>query len=531
MPSGKSRFVVPFPRLGNDRSGPFDQQKPGTCPKSLNVWTLDPSTDSYRGGVRPVLKSIGSLGGAPYHWCKASYLDGSSITQTGIAVVYPSGCRISLTGADWGTPPEITGAGASVGTNFSSCAVYQTNLVLARGGTNAVYTVLPADADTTLTATTAGTAPTKCGVVVTHADRLWLMGDTDHPSRVYASAVGDMFDWDYADPTEGGAFESTGAEGSILSDAVIAGISHDDNWLFIGCRDAIWASNGNPKIGGLRKIHDSLGPLTNRAWCKGEGPTGSNDTYIMTRAGFGVILQGSLQFENLSDSANIRDLKGLNPGTPTSGGHLTGGDNVVVGYDSRWKQVHIFVDPSSGSDYGYAFDVRTGAFWPQDFSSTVSLIPTMPRLQTAQRSTALPISSGGSVYQFDSAEPQSTGGNETFDSELYYMVPLAHDGDEGILHTLTASLAEGSENVDWGVYVADTAEQAFRAAEDDTTNSSPDFAGAQWSATSSRLLNYVQHVRMKGGWACVKIWDVAGKRWLIETLFAEVLPSGRRRVG
>jgi hypothetical protein len=528
MPSGKSRFVVPFPRLGNDRSGPFDQQKPGTTPKSLNVWTLDPSTDSYRGGVRPVLKSIGSVGGAGFHWCRATYLDGSSITQSGIAVAHGGGCSISLTGADWGTPPDLT---ESVGTDFSSCAVYQQYLVLARGGTTAYTKSLPAGADTVLTAT-AGTAPTKCGIVVTHADRLWLMGDTDSPSRVRASAVGDMFDWDYADPTEGGAFESTGAEGSILSDAVIAGISHDDNWLFIGCRDAIWASNGNPKIGGLRKIHDSLGPLTNRAWCKGEGPTGSNDTYIMTRAGFGVIRQGSLQFEMLSDGPNMRDLKGLNPGTPTSAGDLSGGDDVVVGYDSRWKQVHIFVNPSSGSDYGYAFDVRTGAFWPQDFSSTISLIPTMPKLQTEQRSTALLISSGGSVFQFDSAESQ--GGvalNETFDSELYYMVPLAHDGDEGILHTITATLAEGSENVDWGVYVADTAEQAFRFAEDDTTNSSPDFAGAQWSATSSRLLNYVQHVRMKGGWACVKIWDVDGKRWLIETLFAEVLPSGRRRVG
>jgi len=496
----------------------------------LNTWGLDPSTDRYRGGVRPVLKSIGSLGGAPYHWCKASYLDGSSVTQTGIAVVYGGGCRISLTGADWGTPPEIA---KTVSTNFASCAVYQQYLVLARGGTTTVYTTLPSDGNGDLTATpiTGGTAPTKCGIVVTHADRLWLMGDTDNPSRVRASAVGDMFDYNYADPTEGGAFESTGAEGSILSGAVIAAISHDDNWLFIGTNDSIWASNGNPKIGGLTRVHDTLGPLTNRAWCKGEGPTGSSDTYIMTRAGFGVIRQGSLQFEMLSDGPNIRDLKGLNPGTPSNAGDLTGGDEVVVGYDSRWKQVHIFVNPSSGSDYGYAFDVRTGAFWPQDFSSTISLIPTMPKLQTEQRSTALPISSGGSVYQFDSAEPQSTGGNETFDSELYYMVPLAQDGDEGILHTLTASLAEGSENVDWGVYVADTAEQAFRAAEDDTTNTSPNFAGAQWSATSSRLLNYVQHVRMKGGWACVKIWDVAGKRWLIETLFAEVLPSGRRRVG
>ncbi len=527
MPSGKSRFVVPIPLGGLDRSGPFDQQKPGTTPLSLNVVALDPSTDRYRGGVRPVFKSIGSVGGEPYHWCSATYLDGSSVTQSGIAVAYDGGCRISLTGADWGTPPKIT---QTVSSNFSSCAVYQQYLVLARGGTTAYTKSLPAGADTVLTAT-AGTAPTKCGIVVTHADRLWLMGDTDNPSRVRASAVGDMFDWDYADPTEGGAFESTGAEGSILSDAVIAGISHDDNWLFMGCRDAIWASNGNPKIGGLRKIHDSLGPLTNRAWCKGEGPTGSNDTYIMTRAGFGVIRQGSLQFENLSDVANIRDLKGLNPGTPSNAGDLTSGDEVVVGYDSRFKMILIAVNPQSGSDYAYAYDVRTGAWWSITFPSTpVSLIPTFPQLQTDRRGTGLPINSSGSMYQSDSAEVQG-GGNETFDSYLLIPIPLAGPGEEGILHTLVAALAKDSQNVDWGVYVGDTAEEAYDKAATDTTHASPDFAGAQWSATSTRFFNYQQHVRQRGNFAYVKFWDVAGKRWLIEQVIAEVLPAGRRRVG
>src|SRR5574338_614582 len=106
----KSRFVVPFPAGGLDRSGAYNQSKPQTTPLALNVWNLDPSTDRYRGGVRPVLKSLGSVGGAPYNWCKATYLDGSTVPQSGIAVTYASGTRISLTGADWGTPPRITTA-------------------------------------------------------------------------------------------------------------------------------------------------------------------------------------------------------------------------------------------------------------------------------------------------------------------------------------------------------------------------------------------------------------------------------------
>lgn len=521
----KSRFVIPFPQLGQDRSTPYDQQKPGTTPLCLNVLGLDPSTDRYRGGVRPVFKSLGSVGGAPYNWCKVSYLDGSTVTQTGIAVTYASGTRISLTGADWGTPPAIA---VNPGTNFSSCAIYQKYLVQARGGSTAYTKELPAGADTVLTAT-AGTAPTKCGIVVTHADRLWLMGDTDNPHLVYASAVGDMFDWDYADPTEGGAFTTSGPEGGIITGPVIAAISHDDNYLFIGCNDSIYASNGNPKGGGLTRIHDSLGPLTNRAWCKGEGPNGSSDTYLLTRAGFGVIRQGSLQFENLSDGPNIRDLKGLNPGTPSSVGNVTG-DEVVVGYDSRFKLVLIFVNPSSGSDYGYAYDVRTGAFWPITFSSTISLIPTMPKLQTAQRSTGLPITSGGSLYQLDSAESQGAG-NEDFDSYILIPIPLSDPGGEGIFHTIAAALAQGSENVNWSVYVGDSAEQAYRKAEADATNTAADYTGSQWSYSSTRYWNYTSHPRVRGNFAYLKLYDVSNERWLIEQIVAEVVQGGRRRVG
>lgn len=530
----KARFSIPFPHRGVFYGGPFNGIPEGFTPKSQNVWAMDPATDRYRGGVRPVLKAISAVGGIPYNWCRVSYVNASGQTRTGIAVTWGSGTRVSLTGTDWGTAPSIVGTppgDAVPGTNFASCACYLGYLIQARGDDTTYIKQLPSGADTVLTSTTdpVNPAPTKCGIVIAHADRLWLMGDTDNPHLVYASAVGDLFDWDYSDPTEGGAFTSSGPEGGVIGDPIVAAISHDDNWLFIGSTDSIYAVNGNPKIGGLTRVHDTLGPLTNRAWCKGEGPNGTNDTYLMTRAGFGVIRQGSLQFENLSDTANIRDLKGLNPGDPADDGTVSG-DEVVIGYDSRWKQVHIFVNPTSGSDYGYAYDVRTGAFWPQSFSNTISLIPVFPQLQTASRSTALPLSSGGTVYQFDDAESLG-GGNETFNSYLFHLLPLAGDGDEGILHTLVASLAEGSEDLDFGVYVGDTAEEAFRLAEDDTTNVAASFSGSTWSATSTRLLNYTQHPRRRGGWACIKIFDISNRRWLLESLFAEVVPAGRKRVG
>jgi len=520
----KKRFTIGFPAGGLDRSGAYHQSKPQTTPLALNVWNMDPSTDRYRGGVRPVLKSLGSVGGAPYNWCKATYLDGSTVAQSGIAVTYASGTRISLTGADWGTPPAIA---VNPGTNFASCAVYQKYLVQARGGSTAYTKLLPSGGDTVLTAT-AGTAPTKCGIVIAHADRLWLMGDTDNIHQIYASAVGDPFDWDYSDPTEGGAFTNTGDEGGIIGEPVIAAISHDDNWLFVGSTDSIYGINGNPKLGGIREVSDTVGPLTQRAWCKGEGPNGGNDTYIMTRAGFGVIRQGSLQFENLSDGPNIRDLKGLNPGTPNSVGNVSG-DEVVVGYDGRWKVVHIFVNPSSGSDYGYAYDVRTGAFWPQDFASTISLIPTLPKLQTAQRSTALPINASGSVYQFDSAEAQGSG-NEDFTSYVLIPVPLARPGEEGVFHNIAAALAQNSDDVNWSIYVGDSAEQAYQKAAADTTNVAADFAGSAWSYSSSRYWNYQQHPRRRGNFAFLKLRDVGGERWLVEEIVAEVVTAGRRRV-
>lgn len=524
MAGKKRRFVIPFPLGGLDRSTAYNKSDPQTTPLALNVWGLDPSTDRYRGGVRPVLKSLGSVGGAPYNWCKATYLDGSTVSQSGIAVTYSGGTRISLTATDWGTPPAIA---VNPGTNFSSCAIYLGHLIQARGGSTAYTKELPGGADTVLTAVD-GTAPTKCGIVVAHADRLWFMGDTDHIHQIYASAVGDLFNWEYSDPTEGGAFTNTGDEGGIVGEPVIAAISHDDNWLLIGSTDSIYGINGNPKGGGIHEVNDSVGPLTQRAWCKGEGPTGGNDTYLMTRAGFGVIREGSLQFENLSDAHNIRDLKGLNPGTPSSVGAVSG-DEVVIGYDGRWKIIHIFVNPSSGSDYGYAYDVQRNAFWPQDFATGISLIPTMPKLQTSRRSTALPINASGSVYQFDSAEAQG-GANEDFTSYVLIPVPLAFPGEEGIFHTIAAALAKDSDNVAWSVYVGDSAEQAYQKAAADTSNTASDFDGSSWSYSSSRYWNYTQHPRRRGNFAFLKLRDVSGERWLVEEIVAEVVGAGRRRV-
>ena len=191
----------------------------------------------------------------------------------------------------------------------------------------------------------------------------------------------------------------------------------------------------------------------------------------------------------------------------------------------------IAVNQQSCSYYAYANDVRTGAWWSITFPSTpVSLIPTFPQLQTSARGTGLPINSSGSMYQPDSAEIQG-GSNETFDSYVLIPVPLGEPGQEGIFHSITAALAKDSENVDWGIYTGDSAEQAYQKAVADSTHSSPDFAGGQWSYTSSRYLNNTQHPRAGGAFSYIKIWDVAGKRWMLEGVVAEVTRSSRWRVG
>jgi hypothetical protein len=178
----------------------------------------------------------------------------------------------------------------------------------------------------------------------------------------------------------------------------------------------------------------------------------------------------------------------------------------------------------------YIYDLQGKSFWPMAFvGDDLHLAMTFPKVMSSTASSILPVDSGGDVRQFQ------IGGDEEIDS--YVLLGPFMLGDmqsEGILHSITSSLAEGSENVNWHVFGADTTEHAYDRAYHYATITSPvgapDFTGTVWTYTSGKFLNYMQHPRVRGQACYLLIRDVGDEKWVIEDIIARILPAGLRRI-
>jgi hypothetical protein len=521
----RSRTIqLHFPLGGLNRRYAFQSQPPYTTPLCLNVWPQDAPTGRERGGVRPGLAEIGDCTGgvSPNFWCPASYIDTTeSPVETKIAILVQSMNGTYLSNADATSWTELIST--NVTTDFSSCAVYLNYAYQASGGVTAVKRRLvdASAAQEDLTIDVGVSVPTKCGLVLAHMDRLWLAGDTDNPHVLYASAVGRPRTWDYTEQSIGGAWTSSGAQGGILQEPIIALISHTPQLLLVAGTNSITAVVGNPRTGNQRVVSPMIGPLTPTSWCH----DAQGNCYFLSKDGLYRIPAGGTTCEAISREKIPNELIGLTPPPYPRSDVAVAGDRISLGYDHRWRMVHIYVEKASGSDIYYTYDLQSGGFWPMEFSTNVYLAPTFPQAMTANRSSILTVSSIGEVHQYDRGNLVSV---EDFDSYLLIgPIKLADVDGVGVLHSATATLANGSDNVKWQVYVGDTTEQAYDKAAD---ASDPDFEGSEWSYETGRYLNYMQHVRKRGNVAYIRIYNSVNTEWLIEDIVVRILAAGRRRV-
>ncbi len=516
-------FVVELPVGGINRYGPFNEQNKyrssdgqhhyATTPAAKNVFCIDVTTGRLRLGTRPVLYQLTTLASsaAPYHSCPVSYLD--SGTKEGILVCCAQGTYSTLDGTTY--TERIAQNPAS---NFSTCAYFNGKVYQATSGANCKEAAIPSGSDANLSNAGGGTAPTNCGLVWVHQGRLALAGDSTAGHAMYMSATGDGTNWLYTQTTQGGAWANTGSEAGKIGQNVTAAINHNRDTSIVGSLRSMYGIVGNPRGGEYTTtISQSIGPLMNNAWCKGIDASGANSTFIMTYDGLYILPSGSLgEPQQLSRRKIPNELIGIDP---------VAGDRCCIGYDSRWPAIHISVDYNSGSDANFVYHVPTDSWWEWSLPITPHLFPTFPKAQTAARSAILPIGSAGSVRQYDYSVAQG-GGNETFDSYIFIVVPLADPGSVGKLHSISAALAKDSEDCTCEIYCGLSYEEAYDKA---LAGSSPDYTLDDWQYSATQYWNPMQHPKSRGHTAILKIKDSADRRWMIEQIVARsILLAGRR---
>lgn len=515
-----------MPVRGLDQSKPLNDQPQLTTPSALNCWPIDSASGRQRFGIRPGKIVLGTTtAGSVYHAIPITYNTGSGAsgaTVEAIAVCGANGTYTAPLGTTF-TAKITTDAGSLTWPNQASCALYQGFLYQASAGSSTVRRIeLDGGSEEALAVTyydpgpntePKGTVPTYCGIVVTHGNRLWLMGDRNYSHVWYASKMGDPTDWDYTNVTSAGAVTSTGETGGQIGEEIVAGISQSSHCLLIGTQTSVYAVLGNPRGGSVRRISDHVGPLGNTAWCN----DAEGNTWMVTKRGlYRITPNGGAVIPESEAIPN--ELIGIDPAD---------GDRVAIGYDHRWPGVHIFVDYATGTDKSFFKSFQTGGIFQQSFGTMPRCAVTFPKL-LSDNTSSLVMLDGTNSFWFKRDHEDGVDTPETRTSYVYIPIPLADAGSEGVLHAITAALAYESDNCDWEIYVGKSAEQAFRQ----TTAA---FTGTAWTWVNSspdRYLNYWQNPMARGNFAYLKIsvTDATDARWIVEQIVADIItPTGARK--
>lgn len=354
-----------------------------------------------------------------------------------------------------------------------------------------------ADTLTLLTATAGlGQVPTGCPLMCIWQDRLTLAGAPVAPHVWYMSRQGNFQDWDFAaDETDRGraiAGTTSSNTGAIFGEAMTCLAPHSDDYLFFGYASSLWVLRGNPTLGGqLDNLSRIAGIVDKRAWCK--GPNG--EFVYLSRDGLYSVNPGGGYPVSLSRERLPIELRDVDSSAYT----------VLLAYDSRDRGVHIYLTPvADRGQTHYWFDWQTRGFWPLTLQGEHE--PHSIHEYVSESSSASAVLLGcrdGYIRRYKDDYEEDDG--EPFTSFYYYGPIMLGDGyNDGIIREIIGSPGANSGDVDWSLYVGETAEQAFNASA---------FETGSWDSTG---LNYKARPRGRGAAMYLKVTNGETRRWSME---------------
>lgn len=304
-------------------------------------------------------------------------------------------------------------------------------------------------------------------IMASWRERCLISGIVDDPYNIFASAVGDWLNWDYAPATttETQAFALSQNRDGKVADIVTALVPFNDDICVIGGSRSIEALMGDPMAGGQRvSVSRDVGIVGNSAWAFGSG----GELYFVARDGFYRMEPGAAGITKLSDGRLDRTFRSINYDT----------HRCLVVHDSPRARVYIFFTndtPGQDNPPGYVYEVRVGALLPMalppENGPTSVLFYDDPDDQTR---CVLLGGRDGYVRSFrntrandnDGADAEGAGVDVAIESYVL-LGPVAPAGTDIVWRMSEAALTLGSNSgpVDVLIYSAPTPELAARKAE------------------------------------------------------------------
>ena len=296
------------------------------------------------------------------------------------------------------------------------------------------------------------------------------------------------FGADFGDPTR--AVAGNVALAGKSGEAITAAIPVSDGVLFLATLRAIRMVQGEPTAA-VSPVSDNIGVISRDAWCF-DGQRvwfiGANGLYAMAPGESPLLASAQLP----------EDFKGWSTAT--------------LVYDAENRGIHIF----GPSDYFY--DIEAKAVWPIQYNAAI--LPSAGGAAVVNGVNKAVFRVGSSWYFWDENATKDGGLYDILSEVLIgpFRCGVRDDGD-GLLDSITATLAKDSTSQLVAVFVSHSAEGAVEAAASDD--------GSAASYTISEGWNAVIRPRRRGAWSVLSIRGQG--RWAYESILANIKTLGRLR--
>lgn len=205
-----------------------------------------------------------------------------------------------------------------------------------------------------------GTAPTNCSMIAAWRARIVVSGQKENPHLVYASRVGNPFDWDSGSNDPTASWVLNVAQAGNIGDVVTALMPSTDDTLLIGQDRGLYRLDGDVTDGGsLSVVSTAVGVCGPRAWCS----SGDGTTYFVNASGLWSYGQGGL-----------RNLSGARLGAywRTT---VRQGVMIQLAYDPTRNGVWVFATATDPALAVFVvnhlfYDIDLDAFFPMSFLRT-----------------------------------------------------------------------------------------------------------------------------------------------------------------
>lgn len=378
-----------------------------------------------------------------------------------------------------------------------------------------------------------GFAPVGCKAIALYRDRIALA--VDGTGVVYFSRAGNPFDFFYG--ADGGdnpdwndrarAFAlGSGIKAGKLPHPVTAIFTHSDDCMIVGCKTLLYIIRGDPAAGGdVDLLSSQVGIVDIDAGCY----TPEEWLVFLSLDGLYAV-PGGCGGEVVPLSRALPELRDIDPDTC----------KVSMAYDDVKRGIHLFLDygASHGVDHWWFDWEGFRANWPPDdgadkgsFLWAVSLQATHgPHVAHTQRpmhghdrGTVLGCRDGY-LRRFHDDFIEDDGGNAIDSHLLIGPIDMGGAWSRSMLRELVANMAEGSADVGWKVYVADTAEAAVDLAR--AAASGTEFTSGTFVAGG----NFRTHPRASGGSFVMRLDNDEAWPWAMERITATIEKLGIQKL-